>query len=303
MRRGQTQRRDNGTGTLALYMVRHRLNLMQTIQRFSPFMFLAGILLLFATVQISRLLWAVLTPVAPIGDWQVSAPQVMPAEQRAILFGQFDPFFRAQNTAAGNETITSLPITLFGIRSNEASGSGSAIVADAAGLQNSFATGEEIMPGVTLHAVAFDHIVISNNGALEKLYLDQSVPAATVGGAASTISASPVTSPNITSPGTVTGTGPGSGVKLSPETIAKNVGLSARNENGKVTGLVVSAKDDGSTLKSAGLRDGDIIVSVNGNAVGSAADLVKNLRPGANVSLEVERGAQKLPLAIFMEKQ
>jgi general secretion pathway protein C len=286
---------DMGIGTLALQMMRHRLNLMQAIQRFSPFMFLAAILMLFASVQIARLMWAVLTPVAPYGDWQISTPQTIPAAERAALFQTFDPFFRMQNVVAGNETITSLPITLFGIRSNEASGSGSAIIADAAGLQNSFATGEEIMPGVTLHAVAFDHVVISNNGALEKLYLDQSVPAATVGG--------PAPSSAVTSGSAAPVTTAGSGAKLSPETIAKNVGLTARNENGKVTGLVVSAKDDGSTLKTAGLRDGDIIVSVNGSAVGSAADLVKNLRPGANVSLEVERGAQKLPLAIFMEKQ
>ncbi len=264
----------------------------------SPFKLLAALLLLFAMVQVARIIWTIFTPIAPLGNWQSAAPQVMPAAQRTTLFQQFDPFFRlqTQNVAASSETITSLPITLFGVRSNQASGSGSAIIADAAGLQNSFATGEEIMPGVTLHSVAFDHVVVSNNGALEKLYLDQSVPAPTVGGTP------PVTAPITAAAATVTAA-PGSGVKLNPETVAKNVGLAQRNENGKVTGLIVSARDDGSVLKAAGLRDGDIIVSVNGNPVGSAADLAKNLRPGANVSLEVERGGQKLPLAIFMEKQ
>jgi general secretion pathway protein C len=270
--------------------------------RFSPFAMLAAVLILFAAVQIARLVWTVATPIAPLGNWKVTMPQIMPSAQRAALFQQFDPFFRAQNTVATSETITSLPITLFGIRSNEASGGGSAIIADAAGLQNSFATGEEIMPGVILSSVAFDHVVVSNNGALEKLYLDQSVPAQTVGGA----------SPILPPPGAAAGAAPnvpsaaggaGSGAKLNPETIAKNVGLSPRNENGKITGLVVSARDDGSVLKAAGLRDGDILVSVNGNPVGAAGDLVKYLRPGASVALEIERGAQKLPLALFMEKQ
>lgn len=283
-------------------MVQYWSNLRSKSGRFSPFAMLAAVLILFATVQIARLVWTIGTPIAPLGDWKVTVPQIMPSAQRTALFQEFDPFFRAQNTAATSETITSLPITLFGIRSNEASGGGSAIIGDAAGLQNSFATGEEIMSGVTLSSVAFDHVVVSNNGALEKLYLDQSVPAQTVGGA----------SPILAQPGAAAGAlpnvpsaagGAGSGAKLNPETIAKNVGLSPRNENGKITGLVVSARDDGSVLRAAGLRDGDILVSVNGNPVGAAGDLVKYLRPGASVALEIERGAQKLPLALFMEKQ
>ena len=276
-------------------MLQYWSNLRSKLGPFSPFGVLAAVLILFAAVQMARLLWTIATPVAPLGNWQVSAPQIMPAAQRSALFQQFDPFFREQKVAAGAETITSLPITLFGIRSNQASGSGSAIIADAAGLQNSFATGEEIMPGVILQSVAFDHIVVSNNGAPEKLYLDQSVPAQTVGGA-------PPAMPPAASPAVPAG-GAGSGAKLNPESIAKNVGLSPRNENGKVTGLVISARDDGSVLKAAGLRDGDILVSVNGNPVGAAGDLVKYLRPGASVALEIERGAQKLPLALFMEKQ
>jgi general secretion pathway protein C len=286
------------TETLAFNMDRIGSKMLKKLGAVSPFKLIAALLTLFAVIQVARLIWTIFTPIAPLGDWKSAAPQAMPAAQRAALFQQFDPFFRAQiqNADTSSETITSLPITLFGIRSNEASGSGSAIIADAAGLQNSFATGEEIMPGVTLNSVAFDHVVVSNNGALEKLYLDQSVPAQTVG-------REPPAALTPLPPAAVAADTPGSGAKLTAESLARNVGLTARNENGQVTGLVVSAKDDGTVLKAAGLRDGDIIVSVNGNPVGSAADLAKNLRPGANVSVEVERGAQKLSLAIFMEKQ
>ncbi len=279
-------------GTPALNMIQTWFKNFREIRAFSLFSVLAAILLVFATVQMVRLVWTLLTPVAPLGDWKPDSPQGILPEQRAALFQVFDPFFRMQNVEAGTETITSLPITLFGIRSNEASGAGSAIIADSAGVQNSFATGEEIMPGVLLNSVAFDHIVVSNNGALEKLYLDQSVPAQTVGGEA-TVSAAEITAPVVQS----------SGVKLNPETVAAGVGLEARNENGKVTGLVVTAKGDGSILQAAGLRDGDIVIKINGNAVSSPSDLVKYLRPGANVALEVERGAQKIPLAISLEKQ
>jgi general secretion pathway protein C len=279
-------------------MGRYGINLLNKIRALSPFTVLAALLVGFALVQTARLLWTIITPVAPLGIWRIAAPQSMPPSQRAALFKQYDPFFPVQSEFAAADVITALPLTLFGIRSNEASGSGSAIIADAAGLQTSFATGEEIMAGVTLHSVAFDHAVISNNGALEKLYLDQSVDAPLVGTGPSPGQAAAPARSAPSSP-----VAAGSGIKLTAETAARNIGLAARNENGKVTGLVVSARDDGAVLKAAGLREGDIIVSVNGRPVSAPADLAKSLRPGASVSVEVERGAQKLPLAIFMEKQ
>ncbi len=72
------------------------------------------------------------------------------------------------------QQVTSLPFKLYGIRISEGSGLGSAIIADDTGKQSSFAVGEEIMPGITLKAVAFDHVTISRSGADETLYIDQS---------------------------------------------------------------------------------------------------------------------------------
>jgi general secretion pathway protein C len=269
----------------------------------SLYTLLAAVLLTFAMVQGARFMWALFTPVAPVGNWKVTQASQIPEGARAELFAAFDPFYRTEIAATTDaEKITSLPVKLFGIRSNEASGSGSAIIADAAGLQNSFATGEEIMPGVILNSVAFDHVVLSNNGSIEKLYLDQSIPATSVGGKITRlpgVSSAPTSSSNAGSAPVAGGTGSG---KLSAENVAKNVGLAPRNSNGQVTGLVVSARDDGSVLRAAGLKDGDIIVSVNGRKVGSSADIAQQLRPGARMSIEVERGAEKVPMSINLEK-
>ena len=73
-------------------------------------------------------------------------------------------------------------------------------------------------------------------------------------------------------------------------------------EGGKVTGLVVSAKDDGTMLSAAGLQKGDVIISVNGRPVSAAAELAAQLRSGARLTLEIERGAQKLPVALILEQ-
>jgi general secretion pathway protein C len=82
--------------------------------------------------------------------------------------------------------------------------------------------------------------------------------------------------------------------------------MAPRNDQGRVTGIVLSPLGDGSLFKSAGFRDGDIIVSINGNPVGSTSDievLKSQIRPGARLSVEVERGADTVPVAVNLGAQ
>ncbi len=260
------------------------------VRSFAPVDALIVLALLFATIQGARLFWTIVTPVAPVGNWRSAPVGIVPEGERAALFGAFDPFFRAASAATGSEVVTSLPLTLFGIRTNEASGGGSAIIAGADGMQNSWSVGETIMPGVTLHAVAFDHVVISNNGTLEKLFIDQSVPAENVTPKAPA-------SELVQQPAPVS-----SAAQLNAQTLQQSIGLAPRNEGGRITGLVVSAKDDGAMLAAAGLQKGDIITAINGRPASAGADLMAQLRPGTRLTLEVERGAQKIPVAIVLEQ-
>ncbi len=74
-----------------------------------------------------------------------------------------------------------------------------------------------------------------------------------------------------------------------------------RNDRGRVTGIVISPLGDGGLFESAGFRNGDIIVSINGNPVGSTSDieiLKSQIQPGARLSVEVERGANTVPIAV-----
>lgn len=261
------------------------------IQRPTFFGVLACALLLLVLIQAVRLFWAISTPVAPVGDWQPKAPALISQSEQKALFASIDPFFRQQVDEGDSEKITSLPLSLFGIRGNEVTGAGSAIIADSEGMQLSYLTGEEIMLGVTLHAVAFDHVVLSNNGSLEKLFLDQSVPAETVGGD---------TAEQTPSDNRASDASDGS-AQLNPQTLAASISLTPRNENGGVTGLVVAAKDDGKMLQAAGLRAGDIITKINDQPASSANDLAAQIRPGARLSLEIERGGQVVPVAIILE--
>ncbi|HEX8467274.1 MAG TPA: type II secretion system protein N [Allosphingosinicella sp.] len=133
-------------------------------------------LLALLALQCARLIWTALTPVGPLGDWQSAEVR---SDSRAGLLGGFDPFFRLSG-AAGPVTVTSLNLKLFGIRQDQASGRGSAIIAGSDGQQRSIAVGEEIEPGVTLKSVDFDSVTISRGGADEQLFMDQSQAPVTV---------------------------------------------------------------------------------------------------------------------------
>jgi len=260
---------------------------------------LEAALLVILLIQVARLLWALVTPVGPFGDWRAREPVVVGADARAALFTGFDPFFRSSSAGAGAaQQVTSLPLKLFGIRVNEASGSGSAIIEDESGVQNSYAVGDEISPGVTLKAVQFDHVIIQRGSADETLYIDQSGSGEPIeGGAPLTPGQAPAAAPGAAMPA------PPTLGALAPDSVLSAVNMAPRNEGGKVTGIVVSARANPEIFAGAGFRPGDIVVQVNGRSVTSAGDIKQlqdSVRPGARIALMVERGAATVPISLIL---
>lgn len=236
-------------------------------------------------VQGARLLWVLATPVSPLGDWRPAAP-VIAGSTAAILDG-FDPFFRLQGQQAAPAAVTSLQLTLFGTRIDEASGRGSAIVAGPDGVQRSVSVGEEVQPGVTLKAVAFDHITIDRGGATEDLYLDQSDAPPAAGTA-------PGMTPVATAPAPS-----GQGVALGQ--VRQDIGFIPRLEGGRVSGLVVRPIGSGAAFRAAGLREGDVVTALAGRPVTGPGDidrLASDFAQGGSLSITVERGDQTLPLSL-----
>lgn len=251
-----------------------------------------AVLLLALAIQLARLIWTILTPTGAYGDWHGREPVVTSPAARLALFSAFDPFYRAAAPGASGNTVqqvTSLPLQLFGIRVNEATGQGSAIIADQAGLQRSYAVGEEIAPGVRLKAVTYDHVVIDRGGAQETLYIDQSGDA-------------PVAAP--ASPGQPAAILPsGGGAPAAALDFLSGIAFAPRNEGGRVTGIVVNAQGNPAIFAQAGFRNGDVIAQVNGRPVTGSSDVV-NLQnailPGARLSLMVERGSATVPIALII---
>ena len=233
-------------------------------------------------IQVARLVWVVVTPVGPLGDWRPATPVV--AGVAADTLTSFDPFFRL-GSDSGPATVTALQLTLFGTRIDEAQGGGSAIVAGPDGVQRSVAVGEEVAPGVRLKAVAFDHVTLDRGGADEDLFLDQS-------GAVTPVQPGAVQS----AAGGAATTG---GVPVGQ--IRQEIGFIPRIDGGRVSGLVVRPQGTGALFRQAGLREGDVVTSIGGRPISGADDLDRlaaDFRGGGNIPLQVERGTQTLNLAL-----
>ncbi|MET0136853.1 MAG: type II secretion system protein N [Sphingobium sp.] len=261
-----------------------------------------ALLLLLLVVQLARLLWALVTPLGMVGEWKARQPAVLPVQARMALFQAFDPFTRGQVAAEGAATqVTGLALQLFGTRINEGSGQGSAIIATPDGLQSSFAVGDQIMPGVILKSVSYDHVVIDRGGAAETLFLDQSA-----GGPVGAEGAPPASGGG--APGAADGGGspPPTAGGAGPQTVAaiqRDISFTPRNEGGRVSGIILSSKGAGTAFSGAGFLPGDIVTQVNGRPVTSASDLMTmqaQMRPGARLSLMIERGAATVPVVVTL---
>ncbi|MDB5712208.1 MAG: type secretory protein PulC [Sphingomonas bacterium] len=249
---------------------------------------LAEILLLaLLAVQCARLVWLVVTPTGPLGDWRPATPGF--AGSPSAMLRDFDPFFRLTGGDDKPGVVTSLQLTLFGTRVDEAMGGGSAIIAGPDNVQKSVAVGQEIMPGVKLKAVAFDHVTIDRGGASEELYLPQDSVDPTPPPAAG-----PPPPPGAPAPPTTV-----SGVSLNQ--LRAEIGFIPRVDGGRVSGLVVRPQGSGAAFRQVGLHEGDVVTAIGGRAVSGRSDfdqLAQQYPHGGDLPITVERGNSTVPIVI-----
>lgn len=242
----------------------------------SPTAILRAALIVALGVQGARLVWAVAEPYGPVGIWRGSA--VVPPADVALL-GRFDPFGRLGASDAP-VAASSLPIKLFGVRLDAATGQGSAIIAGPDNIQQSFVVGDTVMPGVILRAVAFDSVTIDRGGALEQVFLDQSVPPrAVVGGV-----------PPAAAPGAAA-------VAVPPPQLIPGVTLSAPSANG----ITVSGDATNPAFRASGLQPGDVVTAVNGSPVRAGTQIDRLLAAPSETGiteLTVTRAGQTLTVNV-----
>lgn len=226
-----------------------------------------ALLLMAIAAAVARLLWMIVQPMGPVGEW--TAGGGLRVVDRSVLT-RVDPFSRLA-PAGGTVAVTSLPLKLFGVRLDQAAGRGSAIIQTPDNVQNSYAVGDAIMPGVVLKSVAFDSVTIERGGVQEQIFLDQSKPSQVVqaGGA-------PAVGPPTASPTTAP------------------IALQPRSAGG---GFIVSPAGDGRVFREAGLQGGDVLTAINGTTPKSLAEaqaLAAEVPISGIVTYTVERNGKTL---------
>lgn len=201
-------------------------------------------------IQLAALSWVALGPIGPFGRVQAAKTgQPAPSLDWAV-FSRFDPFFRTLGPS--NPVIAQsgaeLGLTLFAVRREARGGGGAAIVAGVDGRQIAVQIGEEVVPGVKLHAVQDDGAVFQRGGEL----LEVKFPA---------------------------GTGPGSGgllrpagpigYKIDPKRFFAEVRLLPLGNGDSLRGFTVAPGSSPERLSEAGLQVGDVVLSLNGVALSS----------------------------------
>jgi general secretion pathway protein C len=264
-----------------------RGRLIERLPRLTVYSTAELILLILIAVQTARLIWVLLAPLGPVGNW-TSASAGAPRGDATVL-AAFDPFFRL--SAGGPVVVTSLNLKLTGVREDRSTGRGSAIIQLPDGRQLSFGVGEEIMPGVTLAGVGFDNVTISRGGAQEQIFLDQSQPAPLAGvDPNGTTPVPPGTQPQVVTP---------QGPQLTGANMAGAINFMPRMAGGGVNGVMVAPGNDGGrAFGAAGFQPGDVIVAVNGQRVTSLEQARAAMGAGGTVSVMVERGGRGVPLQV-----
>lgn len=106
-----------------------------------------------------------------LGD-DVSSPDMLVPATGLDLFGRLQPP-APLNSAALPET--GLDLQLVGILAIETGGNSRALIAQRGKKATSFSQDEEVMPGVTLHQIGRDHVVIKTPDDYERLQFDRTV--------------------------------------------------------------------------------------------------------------------------------
>jgi general secretion pathway protein C len=222
--------------------------------------------------------WRIIQPESPMVTRSGAEAVDLAALTRAQLFG---PVASSRGADEASLAPTNLNITLTGVAVRPTGGCALVIVQGQP--ESAFCAGEELTPGVRLDAVERDRIVILRNGAREAVPLKDSEKGASL--------IAPASMPPIVQPSST-------GAQLvdrrqlqqqlgRPEFLSQ--ALIVPNADG---GFLVRQIQPGSLYEKLGLRPGDVIRNVNGQALTSMEDVMRlyqQFGSAQRVLVEVQR--------------
>ncbi|MBB3920649.1 general secretion pathway protein C [Xanthomonas arboricola] len=238
---------------------------------------LACVLLALLALQCARVVWVMITPIGPLGTAQVATPAQaeLPALRR-------DVFYRSVAEANSDG------IVLHGVRAGGAQAA--AFLSNGDGRQGAYRIGDGVVAGVTVQAIASDHVLLRTGSGVRRLALVESTASAAATSPATTTTAAAGGAPAVTSNvGTAAGTATAAAVD--PQQLLTTAGLRA-SEDG--SGFTVMPRGDGALLRQAGLAPGDVLTQLNGRTLDAEhlRELQDELRDGQAATLTYRRDGQ-----------
>jgi general secretion pathway protein C len=234
--------------------------------------------------------------------------------------------------AATGETVSTLNVKLRGVFAGGGTGTGFAIV-NAGGRDQATRIGGEVVPGVTLESVHAGHVVLRRAGHLERVNLEERISAQAPAAAPRYAQAAPPAPRPAPAPAAGAAppapqpSGPGARFKRpepyapvgdvptepqpAPPATAPSSAPAPKAPAPRPTsgagpqGLVIQDVPPGSLLERIGLLPGDVVRSVNGEAVASEADVARVLQSRStqgSFTAEVQRGGMTVPIAVSAQR-
>lgn len=182
---------------------------------------LACVLLALLALQCARVVWVVITPIGPLGTAQVATPAQaeLPALRR-------DVFYRSVAEASSDG------IVLHGVRAGGAQAA--AFLSSGDGRQGAYRIGDGVVPGVTVQAIASDHVLLRTGSGVRRLALVESTASAAATSPATAAPAAAGGAPAVTSNvGAAAGTATAAAVD--PQQLLTTAGLRASEDGSGFT--------------------------------------------------------------------
>lgn len=235
-------------------------------------------------VSLAALMWSIVEPKGAIlsptaADATAGSKRIDALVTR--LSQASDPFLDPLSATVGpvGASQEATGFTLHATRAGFA-GDGTAIIAVSGGAQGAYAVGEAVANGARLTAVATDHVELDIGGQRMRL----SFPGA-----------SDTTSPLLTAGLADAPADYRAVAATASPPLINSLGLQPVSRNGRPAGFEVMPQADGGLLSAAGLRPGDVLLSVNGIDASAGGDLSAyrdQLMSGRQVLIRYERAGQ-----------
>lgn len=209
------------------------------------------------------------------GDSAPSSVELVQPDARTVTAPPPPPVVATAPAMVVAATADLSQLRLFGVL-----GSG-AVIGMADGTQRFVPLGRDVLPGVSLRRVELHHAVLATASGEARLGFDgvaQAQPAA---------APAPVETAR------------------RDDTLRYRLGLAPRQVNGRISGYAVRPGASLPALEQAGIRPGDLILSVNGSELDAERleELSWQIANSTRIEFEVERGGRRLRLALPSRRQ